>query len=140
FVPKQEIDELYLNNPYYIVPDGEVGQQAFAVIREAIHKEGMVALGKVVFTSREHVMALEARGKGLVGITLRYPYEVRDENEYFDDIADEKVPKDMLELAGHIIETKLGHFDPRKFEDQYEDALKDLIRKKQKGERIERVE
>jgi DNA end-binding protein Ku len=140
FVPKREIDELYLNNPYYIVPDGEVGQQAFAVIREAIHKEGMVALGKVVFTSREHVMALEARGKGMVGVTLRYPYEVRNENEYFDDIPDEKVPKDMLELAGHIIETKSGHFDPRKFEDQYEDALKDLIRKKQKGERIERVE
>jgi DNA end-binding protein Ku len=140
FVPKQEIDELYLNNPYYIIPDGEVGQQAFAVIREAIRKEGMVALGKVVFTSREHVVALEARGKGLVGITLRYPYELRNENEYFDDIADEKVPKDMLELAGHIIETKSGHFDPRKFEDQYEDALKDLIRKKQKGERIERVE
>jgi DNA end-binding protein Ku len=85
-------------------------------------------------------MALEARGKGMVGVTLRYPYEVRSENEYFDDIADEKVPKDMLELAGHIIETKSGHFDPRKFEDQYEDALKDLIRKKQKGERIERVE
>jgi DNA end-binding protein Ku len=140
FVPKRENDELYLNNPYYIVPDGEVGQQAFAVIREAIHKEGMVALGKVVFTSREHVMALEARGKGMVGVTLRYPYEVRNEKEYFDDIPDEKVPKDMLELAGHIIETKSGHFDPRKFEDLYEDALKDLIRKKQKGERIERVE
>jgi len=140
FVPKQEIDELYLNNPYYIIPDGEVGQEAFAVIREAIRKEGMVALGKVVFTSREHVMALEARGKGLVGLTLRYPYEVRNEKDYFDDIPDEKVPKDMLELAGHIIETKSGHFNPQKFEDQYEDALKDLIRKKQSGERIERVE
>jgi DNA end-binding protein Ku len=77
FVPKKEIDELYLNSPYYLVPDGEVGQQAFAVIREAIRKEGMVALGRVVFTSREHVIALEPRGKGLLGITLRYPYEVR---------------------------------------------------------------
>jgi len=73
FVPKDEIDELYLNNPYYIAPDGEVGQQAFAVIREAIRKEGMVAIGKVAFTSREHIIALEARGKGLLGITLRYP-------------------------------------------------------------------
>ena len=73
FVPKKEIDQLYLNSPYYIVPDGEVGQQAFAVIREAIRKEGMVALGRVVFTSREHVIALEPRGKGLLGITLRYP-------------------------------------------------------------------
>src|SRR6478752_6105544 len=87
FVPKKEIDELYLNNPYYIVPDGEVGQQAFAVIREAIRQEGMVAIGKVVFTSREHIIALEARDKGLLGVTLRYPYEVRKEKEYFDDSA-----------------------------------------------------
>jgi DNA end-binding protein Ku len=73
FVPKKEIDELYLNSPYYLVPDGDVGQQAFAVIREAIRKEGMVAHGRVVFTSREHVIALEPRGKGLLGVTLRYP-------------------------------------------------------------------
>jgi len=139
FVPKADIDELYLNNPYYIVPDGEVGQQAFAVIRDAIRKEGMVALAKVVFTSREHVIALEARGKGLMGITLRYPYEVRDEKNYFDDIEDEKVPKDMLDLASHIVDTKRGEFDPKKFEDRYEDALKELLRKKQKGEKIERA-
>ena len=106
FVPRKEIDELYFNSPYYIVPDGEVGQQAFAVIREAIRKEGMVAIGKVVFTSREHIIALEPRGKGLLGVTLRYPYEVRKEAEYFDDIEDEKVPKDMLDLATHIVKTK----------------------------------
>jgi DNA end-binding protein Ku len=106
FVPKKDIDELYLNNPYYIVPQGEVGQQAFAVIREAIRKEGMVALGKVVFTSREHIIALEARGNGMMGSTLRYPYEVRKEEDYFDDIEDEKVPKDILELATHIVGTK----------------------------------
>ena len=138
FVPRKEIDELYLNNPYYIVPDGEVGQQAFAVIREAIHQEGMVALGKVVFTSREHVIALEARGKGMMGVTLRYPYEVRKEEEYFDDIPAEKVPKDMLDLAKHIVETKKAHFEPERFEDRYEDALKDLLKKKQHGEKIER--
>ena len=112
FVPKDEIDELYLNSPYYIAPDGEVGQQAFTVIREAIRKEGMVAIGKVVFTSREHIIALEARGKGLLGVTLRYPYEVRNEADYFDDIPDEKIPKDMLDLASHIVKTKSGHFDP----------------------------
>jgi DNA end-binding protein Ku len=137
FVPKAEIDELYLNNPYYIVPEGEVGQQAFAVIREAIHKEGMVALGKVVFTSREHVIAIEPRGKGLMGVTLRYPYEVRSEKTYFDDIENEKIPKDMLELASHIVDTKRGEFDPSTFEDRYEDALKELLRKKRKGEKIE---
>jgi DNA end-binding protein Ku len=104
---------------------------------EAIRKEGMVALGRVVFTSREHVIALEPRGKGLLGVTLRYPYEVRKEEEYFDDIADEKIPKDMLELASHIVETKSGHFKPEKFEDHYEDALKELLRKKQSGQKIE---
>src|SRR5215470_5324164 len=140
FVPKKEIDELYLNNPYYIVPDGEVGQQAFAVIREAIRKEGMVALGRVVFTSREHVIALEPRDKGLLGITLRYPYEVRKPEHYFEDIADEKIPKDMLDLASHIVETKAGHFEPDKFEDHYENALRELIRRKQAGKPIERPE
>lgn len=137
FVPKQEIDELYLNTPYYIVPDGEVGAQAFAVIREAIKKEGMVALAKVVFTSREHVIALEPRGKGLVGVTLRYPYEIRDENDYFDDIPNESVPRDMLELATHIVHSKAGHFKPDKFHDKYESALRDIIRRKQHGEKIE---
>jgi DNA end-binding protein Ku len=137
-VEKKEIDELYMRDPYYIVPDGEVGQQAFAVIREAIRKEGMVALGRVVFTNREHVIALEPRDKGMMGITLRYPYEVRDEKDYFDEIEDEKVPKDMLDLAVHIVNTKKGEFQPEKFEDRYEDALKEIIRKKQKGEKIER--
>src|ERR1700716_539330 len=137
FVPRKEIDELYLNSPYYIVPDGEVGQQAFAVIREAIRQEGMVAIGKVVFTSREHIISLEARGKGLLGVTLRYPYEVRKEDEYFDDIPDEKIPKDMLDLASHIVESKAGHFEPERFEDQYEDALKELLKKKQSGQKIE---
>jgi DNA end-binding protein Ku len=137
FVPKDEIDELYINNPYYIVPDGDVGTQAFAVIREAIRKEGMVALAKIVFTSREHMIALEARGKGMMGVTLRYPYEVRQEEDYFDDIESERVPKDMLDLALHIVETKKGKFQPEKFEDRYEDALKALIKKKQKGEKIE---
>ena len=140
FVPKNEIDELYLNTPYYIVPDGEVGQQAFAVIREAICEEGMVAIAKVVFTSREHIIALEARDKGLLGITLRYPYEIRKPKDYFDDIPDVKIPKDMLELAKHIVKTKVGHFKPERFEDQYENALKDLIRKKQSGKPIEAPE
>jgi DNA end-binding protein Ku len=138
FVPKAEIDELYLRDPYFIVPDGEVGQQAFAVIREAIRKEGMVALGKVVFTSREHIIALEPRNNGMVGVTLRYPYEVRQPEEYFDTIDDEKVPKDMLDLAIHIVDTKRGKFEPEKFEDHYENALKELLRRKQKGEKIER--
>ena len=140
FIPKKEIDELYLGNPYYIVPDGEVGQQAFAVIREAIKEKGMVAIARVVFTSREHVIALEPRGKGMLGNTIRFPYEVRDEKDYFDDIPNEKVPKDMLDLAAHIVKTKQGHFSPGKFEDRYEEALKDLIKRKSHGEKIEKTE
>jgi DNA end-binding protein Ku len=137
FVPKSQIDELYIRDPYFIAPDGEVGQQAFAVIREAIRKEGMVAIGKVVFTSREHIIALEARDKGMLGVTLRYPYEVRKQEEYFAEIKEEKVPKDMLDLALHIVNTKRAEFNPEAFEDQYEDALKTLIEKKAKGEKIE---
>jgi DNA end-binding protein Ku len=137
FVPRTQIDDLYLRDPYYIAPDGEVGQQAFAVIRDAIRKEAMVALGKVVFTSREHIIALEARDQGMLGVTLRYPYEVRDQAEYFEGIKDEKIPKDMLDLALHIVETKRGDFNPDAFQDEYEDALKELIEKKAKGEKIE---
>jgi DNA end-binding protein Ku len=139
FVPKKEIDELYLADPYYIVPDGDVGLQAFAVIRDAIKKEGVVALGKVVFTNREHIIALEPRSKGLMGMTLRYPYEVRNEKDYFDDIPNESVPKDMLELATHIVHSKAGHFHPEKFEDRYESALKELIKRKQQGKPLEKV-
>jgi len=132
FVDRKEIDELYFANPYYIVPDGKAGAQG-----DAIEEEGMIAIGRVVFTSREHVIGLEARGKGIMGITLRYPYEVRDEKDYFGDIPSERVTKDMLDLAKHIIKTKTGHFKPQEFEDRYEDALKELLRKKNKGEKIE---
>jgi DNA end-binding protein Ku len=133
FVPRKEIDDLYLVRPYYIVPDGKVGHDAYAVIRETIRSLDQVALGRVVLTSREHVIGLEARDKGLMGMLLRYPYEVRDSSEYFDDIQDVKITKDMLDLAKHIVEQKAGHFDPSKFEDHYEAALQELLAKKQKG-------
>ena len=136
FVPRSEIDDLYLVRPYYIVPDGKVGHDAFAVIRETIRSLDKVALARVVLTSREHVIALEARDKGLMGMLLRYPYEVRDASEYFDDIQDVKVTKDMLDLAKHIVEQKSGHFQPNKFEDHYEAALAELLAKKQKGQPI----
>ena len=137
FVPRAEIDDLYLIRPYYIAPDGKVGQDAFAVIRDVIRQMNMVAIGRVVLTSREHVIALEARGKGLMGTLLRYPYEVRDENEYIDDIQNLKLSKDMMDLAQHIVKTKTGHFEPDKFEDHYEAALKELVEKKMKGIKIE---
>jgi len=138
FVPRSEIDDRYIDSPYYIAPDGKVGQDAFAVIRDTIAKMGMVAVGRVVvLTRREHIIALEARGRGLVGLTLRYPYEIRDEQPYFEDIPDMKTPKEMLDLATHIVQTKSGHFDPAQFQDRYENALIDLLKKKEAGEKIE---
>jgi DNA end-binding protein Ku len=136
FVPRSEIDELYLVRPYYIVPDGKVGHDAYAVIRETIRSLDKVALARVVLTNREHVIALEARDNGLMGMLLRYPYEVRNSAEYFDDIQDVKITKDMLDLAKHIVQQKSGHFEPEKFEDHYEAALTELINKKRNGERI----
>jgi DNA end-binding protein Ku len=140
FVPRSEIDELYNIRPYYIAPDGNVGQDAFVVIRSIIEQMKMVAIGRVVLTSREHVIAITPRGKGLMGTLLRFPYEVRDAGEYFDDIPDVKLTKDMMDLARHIVETKSGHFQPQQFEDHYEHALKVLIEKKSKGEKIEAPE
>ena len=95
-----------------------------------------VAIGRVVLTNREHIIALEPLDKGLMGTLLRYPYEVRDPKEYFDDIQDVKVTKDMLDLARHIVDQKAGHFEPDKFEDQYETALVDLINQKRAGKPI----
>ena len=137
FVPRSEIDDRYIDSPYYLAPDGKVGQDAFAVIRDTIAKMNMVAVGRVVLTRREHIIALEARGRGLLGLTLRYPYEVRDEQPYFEDIPELKTPKEMLDLAAHIVQTKSGHFDPVQFEDRYENALIDLLKKKEAGEKIE---
>jgi DNA end-binding protein Ku len=113
-----------------------VGHDAFSVIRETIRDMNMVAIGRVVLTSREHIIALEPLGKGLVGTLLRYPYEVRSENEYFDDIQDVKITKDMLDLAKHIVNQKSGDFEPEKFEDHYETALIDLINQKRAGKPI----
>jgi DNA end-binding protein Ku len=136
FVDRSEIDPRYLIRPYYLVPDGKVGHDAFAVIRETIREMNKVAIGRVVLTNREHIIALDPLDKGLMGTLLRYPYEVRSADEYFDDIQDVKVTKDMLDLARHIVNQKAGHFNPHKFEDQYEIALIDLINQKRAGKPI----
>ena len=140
FVPSDEIDKRYLDNPYYIVPDGKAGIDAFAVIRDAMKDKDRVALARIVLTSREHVIAIEPLGKGLLGTTLRYPYELRDEDDYFDDIKSPKISKDMVELASHILDTKAAHFDPSKFRDEYENALKALVRRKASGKTIKVAE
>jgi DNA end-binding protein Ku len=129
FVPRSDIDPRYIIRPYYVRPDGKVGHDAFAVIRETIREMNMVAIGRVVLTNREHIIALEPLDKGLMGTLLRYPYEVRSEGEYFDEIQDVKVTKDMLDLAKHIVNQKSGRFEPDKFEDQYEAALEQEARR-----------
>jgi DNA end-binding protein Ku len=136
FVPKDNIDPRYLIRPYYLVPDGKVGHDAFAVIRETIRSMNMVAIGRVVLTNREHIIGLEPLDKGLMGTLIRYPYEVRDEHEYFDEIQDVKLTKDMLDLAKHIVNQKTADFEPGKFEDHYEEALTELINAKRNGRMV----
>ena len=136
FIPMADVDRIYLDESYYIVPQDEVAQEAFAVIREAMRKEDLAGLARVVVYRRERLLMLRPRGKGLLATTLRYKNEVRDEDAYFDDIPSTKVAPDMLKLATHILETKKGKFDPAKFEDRYETALKELVKAKHAGRTV----
>jgi DNA end-binding protein Ku len=133
FVPKSEVDERYVDSPYYLVPENKVALEAFAVIRDAMLGKGMVALGRVVLSKRERVIMLQPRGNGLLGATLRYPYEIRDEAIYFGDIGEIQIPKDMLALAEHILESKAATFDPSKFHDRYEEAIVTMLNEKRAG-------
>jgi DNA end-binding protein Ku len=133
FVPRSEIDQRFFDTPYYVTPNEPVGQEAFAVIRDAMRGRGMVALGRLVLSKRERVIALEAYGKGLLGTTLRYPYEVRNVTEYFGDLPELTVAPDMLRLAEHILDSKAGAFDPAMFRDRYEEALLAHLKAKQAG-------
>lgn len=138
FVPNEEIDKRYYERPYYIVPKDANSAEAFAVIRDAMKDKGKVALARIVFASRQHIVAIEAWGKGMLATTLRYDYEVRDDKKFFKDIPSPRIQKDMVELAGHILERKSGHFDAARFKDEYELALRKLVRKKASGKTIER--
>jgi DNA end-binding protein Ku len=133
FVPRDQIDERFLDSPYYIAPNDEVGQEAFAVIREAMRGKDMVALARVVLAKRERVIMLQPWEKGVLATTLRYPYEIRQSDEYFEDIEDVKVAPDMLKLAEHILDSKAADFDPSEFVDHYEEAVVDLLKRKQAG-------
>jgi DNA end-binding protein Ku len=133
FVPREQIDARFLDTPYYIAPNDQAGQDAFAVIREAMRGKGMAALGRVVLSKRERVIMLEPWEKGLIGTTLRYPYEVRDAKEHFGDIPEVRVEPDMLKLAEHILQSKTADFDPSQFVDHYEEAVIEMLKKKQAG-------
>jgi DNA end-binding protein Ku len=133
FVPREQIDERYLDSPYYIAPNDPAGQEAFAVIREAMRGKGMAALGRVVLAKRERVIMLEPWDKGLLGTTLRYPYEIRDAKEYFDTISTIQLEPDMLKLAEHILQSKTTDFDPSQFVDRYEEAVTGMLKTKRAG-------
>jgi len=136
FVPQDEIDPRYREKPYYIVPEGKEGVDAFAVIRDAMKNKDRVALGRIVMGGREHVMAIEPFGNGLLGTRLRYPYEIRSADDYFRDIGKPRITKDMVTLAEHILASKAAHFDPSEFKDAYESALKALVKRKAAGKTI----
>src|SRR6266446_3823362 len=133
FVPRQEIDQRFFDTPYYVTPNEPVAQEAFAVIREAMRHKSMVALGRLVLTKRERVIALEPYGKGLLGTTLRYPCEVRDAADYFGDLPELALAPDMIALATRILESKVADFDPKSFRDRYEEALLAHLKAKQAG-------
>jgi DNA end-binding protein Ku len=135
FVDADEIDRLYWNDPYYLVPNGDLGVEAFAVIREAMRQSNKIALGRVVMSTRERLIALEPRGKGIVAYTLRTHDEIKQPESFFDDIKDVKPDKSMIDIAQRIIEQQEGEFEPKEFNDRYEDALRDLIASKQSGQK-----
>lgn len=137
FAPRSEIDPVYLDSAYYLAPNDKVAEEAFAVIREAMEAQGVVGLGRAVVSRRERLFMLESRHNGILASTLHYNYEVREDGAYFNDIPDIEIPGEMLDLAKHIIQTKMGHFDIATFEDRYENALIAMIRTKQAGRPIE---
>jgi DNA end-binding protein Ku len=133
FVPQSEIDAVFLENSHYLAPDDKVAEEAFAVIREAMAEEDVVGIGRAVLARRERLLVLQPRGKGILATVLHYNYEVRDDRAYFEDISDVTIPEEMLNLAKHIIRSKMGHFNIAEFEDRYENALIEMIRAKQAG-------
>ena len=136
FVDADDIDRLYWDDPFYVVPDKGVGAEAFAVIREAMGKQNKIAIGSLVLRSRERRIALEVRGKGLVAYTLRAHDEVRAAEDYFDEIPTKKADADMVDIAARIISQKEADFDPTQFKDRYDEALKAMIKAKQKGQGV----
>ena len=137
FIPRSEIDPVYLESSHYLAPNDKVAEEAFAVIREAMAAEGVAGIGRAVISRRERLLVMDPRHKGILATVLHYSNEVRDDNAYFESIPDIQIPAEMLDLAKHIIRGKMGHFDISKFEDRYENALIEMIRAKQAGRPVE---
>ncbi|MEX2643907.1 MAG: Ku protein [Acetobacterales bacterium] len=133
FVKHSEIDPRFFERPYYVAPQDDGSEEGFVVIRQALHDAGKVGLGQMAMRGREYLVALMPCGRGLLLQTLRYANEVRDSEQVFDDIPDLDVDKEMLDLAGELIERKSAPFDPSKFKDSYSTALRQLIEEKRKN-------
>jgi DNA end-binding protein Ku len=140
FVDESEIDRLFWNDPYYLLPSEKSGVEAYAVIRDAMNATGRIALGRVVMHTRERQMAVEARGRGLIAYSLRTRDEVLDVDGAFTDLPSTKPDPKMIEIAEKIIAQQEGPFQPELFEDRYEKALRELIRLKEKGKKPVAVE
>ena len=134
FVEEAAVDPLYLETPYYLAPDGDFAEETFGIIREAMQQEKKVALSRVVLSSREHPIAIAVRDKGFLVTTLRTADELRSPQEIFEDVEITKPDKEMLQLAVQLIRQKAGKFEPETFRDRYQDALREAIRAKIKGE------
>jgi DNA end-binding protein Ku len=133
FVDKSDIEQIYLDSPYYLAPADEVSEEAFAVIREAMERKRMAGLARIVLWRRERPVVIEPMGKGMLLTTLRYENTVRTPETVVDEVEDVKTDKDMLDLAANFIEKKKAKFDPSKFEDHYQAALHELVETKQSG-------
>jgi DNA end-binding protein Ku len=136
FVPRDELDERFLDTAYYIAPTDKLANEAFCVIRDAIRDKGMAGIARIVLARRERMILLEPLDEGLVGTTLHAADEVRDEDKVFDEISEVKYPKEMKDLAAHIIDSKTAHFNPEQFDDRYEEAVAELLKSKQAGKPI----
>jgi non-homologous end joining protein Ku len=130
FIPRAQVDARYLDTPYYVIPRDEVGEEAFAVIRDAMRAKDVVGMGRVVLARRERPIIVEPMGNGIRGITLRYSHDVRDEASYFANIPRLKLPDEMLRVAEHIVETKIAEFDPAYLEDRYRTVLISKLKEK----------
>ncbi|AJA07109.1 MULTISPECIES: non-homologous end joining protein Ku [Sphingomonadales] len=136
FVDSHDIDAIYFEKPYYVVPADDLAEEAFIVLREALRRTRKIGLGQLAMRGREYVVSIKACGRGMVMETLRYADEVNKATSYFRQIGDADPDDELLDLATTLIEKKTGKFDASEFHDRYADALKELIERKKKGKTL----
>lgn len=136
FIPCSDIDDIYFDKPYYLVPTDDVSEDGFAGLRDALKEAGVTAIARTVLFRRMRTVLIRAHGRGLIATTLNFDYEVRSSDEAFKEMPEIKIEGEMVDLAKHIIGTKKGDFDPAKFDDRYENALAELVKAKAEGKTL----